>query len=49
MNNIIDWHRDYSLKVVEYFKEKFNISDYGILWIVFIKGVVYVLILQWIF
>ena len=49
MKNIIDWHRDYSLKVAEYLKEKFNISDYGILWIVFIKGVVYVLILQWIF
>ena len=49
MKNIIDWHRDYSLKNAEYLKEKFNISDYGILWIAFIKGVVYVLLLQWIF
>ena len=49
MKNIIDWHRDFSLKNAEYFKEKFNISDYGILWIAFAKGIIVVLLLQWIF
>ncbi|MBC8227881.1 MAG: hypothetical protein H8E74_12240 [Gammaproteobacteria bacterium] len=49
MKYIIDWHRDYSLRNAEYFKQKFNISDYGILWIAFAKGVVLTILLQWIF
>ena len=49
MKNIIDWHRKFSMKNAEYFKEKFNINDYGILWIAFAKGVVLTILLQWIF
>lgn len=48
MKSIIDWHRDYSLSNAQYFKDKFNIGDYGILWIAFIKGIVLTLLLQWI-
>ena len=31
---MIEWHKNY----IEWWKNKFNISDYGILWISFLKG-----------
>ena len=36
MNIFIDWHK----KFLEWFKKKLNISNYGIAWIAFIKGLV---------
>ena len=39
------WHED----EVEEFKWKFNLSSYRMLWIAFIKGIITVLLLQWIF
>ena len=35
MKKILDWHKNYSLRNADYFKDKLNISDYGILWIAF--------------
>tara|TARA_B100001013_G_scaffold304434_1_gene206911 strand:+ start:169 stop:315 length:147 start_codon:yes stop_codon:yes gene_type:complete len=36
MNTFIDWHK----KVLGWWKKKLNISNYGIAWIAFIKGLV---------
>ncbi len=36
MNTFIVWHKKY----IEYWKKKLNVSDYGILWIAFIKGLI---------
>jgi len=33
---MINWHKRY----VEWWKKKLNISDYGIAWISFIKGLI---------
>jgi len=33
---MINWHK----RRVEWFKKKFNISDYGVIWISFIKGLI---------
>ena len=30
---MVDWHK----KVIDWWKKKLNISDYGMLWIAFIK------------
>ena len=32
---MINWHKRY----IEYWKEKLNVSDYGVLWISFFKGI----------
>ena len=32
---MINWHKRY----IEYCKKKLNISDYGVLWIAFFKGI----------
>ena len=36
MKAFIDWHKKY----VEWWKKKLNISNYGIFWISFIKGLI---------
>ena len=32
---MINWHKRY----IEYWKIKLNISDYGVVWVSFIKGI----------
>ena len=32
---MINWHKRY----IEYWKKKLNVSDYGVAWISFIKGI----------
>ena len=36
MKAFIDWHKKY----IEWWQKKLNISNYGILWISFIKGLI---------
>ncbi len=36
MKTFIDWHKKY----IEWWKKKLNISNYGIVWISFIKGLI---------
>jgi len=36
MNALIDWHKKY----IEWWKKKLKISNYGIVWISFIKGLI---------
>ena len=36
VNNMIEWHKRY----IEYWKKKLNVSDYGVLWISFVKGII---------
>jgi len=33
---MIKWHKRY----IEYWKKKLNVSDYGVVWISFIKGLI---------
>ena len=35
LKNMIEWHKRY----IEYWKKKLNVSDYGVGWISFIKGI----------
>ena len=35
LKNMIEWHKRY----IEYWKKKLNVSDYGVLWISFFKGI----------
>ena len=37
---MIEWHKKYVDKVLKWWKKKLNVSDYGLLWISFIKGLV---------
>jgi len=36
MNSFINWHK----KTIEWWKKKLHVSDYGIAWIAFIKGLI---------
>jgi hypothetical protein len=45
IKEIVWWHED----MVEDFAEKYNLSIYQASWISFIKGVIVVLFLQWLF
>ncbi len=45
IKDVVWWHEDW----VEDFAEKFNLTIYQISWISFLKGVVVVLFLQWLF
>jgi len=36
MSNFVAWHKKY----IKCWKKKLNVSDYGILWISFIKGLI---------
>ena len=36
MSTFIDWHK----KTIEWWGKKFNVSNYGIAWIAFIKGLI---------
>ena len=45
IKDVVWWHEDW----VEEFAEKFNLTIYQISWISFLKGVVVVLFLQWLF
>ena len=36
MNTFVAWHK----KNINYWKKKLNVSDYGILWIAFVKGTI---------
>ena len=35
LKNMIEWHKRY----IEYWKKKLNVSDYGVAWIAFFKGI----------
>lgn len=41
MNNIISLHKQY----ISWWKEKLNISDYAVVWIAFLKGAIFMLII----
>jgi hypothetical protein len=45
LNKLYNWHRDYSYKWIDILK----LDSYEVAWIGFGKGVLLVLILQWIF
>ena len=45
LNKIIEIHKDALFKSMDYF----NIDEYGLAWFCFIKGILFTLILQWIF
>jgi len=36
MSNFVAWHKKY----IKWWKKKLNVSDYGLLWISFIKGII---------
>jgi hypothetical protein len=36
MRTFVTWHK----KTIEWWKKKLNVSDYGILWIAFVKGLI---------
>jgi len=36
MSKFVAWHKKY----IKWWKKKLNVSDYGILWISFIKGLI---------
>ena len=36
MSNFVAWHKKY----IEWWKKKLNLSDYSLLWISFIKGLI---------
>ena len=36
MSTFISWHK----KIIKYWKKKLNVTDYEILWIAFIKGLI---------
>jgi len=36
MSKFVSWHKKY----IKWWKKKLNVSDYGILWISFIKGLI---------
>jgi len=35
LKNMIEWHK----RCIEYWKKKLNVSDYGVAWMSFIKGI----------
>ena len=35
MSTFVTWHKKY----IKWWKKKLNVSDYGILWIAFVKGI----------
>ena len=35
MSSFVAWHKKY----IKYWKKKLNVSDYGVLWISFLKGI----------
>lgn len=41
MNKLIDLHK----RQIEWFKNKFNMSDYGVMWVAYLKGAFLVLII----
>ena len=45
MKNLIEWHKDTTLDFIE----KYNLSMYKVAWISWIKGIVTLAILMWIF
>jgi len=36
MSSFVAWHKKY----IKYWKKKLNVSDYGVLWISFVKGLI---------
>jgi|TARA_B100000809_G_C14835403_1_gene422658 hypothetical protein len=45
MNSFISWHK----KIIKWWGEKLNISDYGMLWVAFIKGIIIGLLIYYFF
>ena len=45
MKTFIEWHK----KNTKWWQEKLNISDYGILWVAFIKGIFIGLLIYYFF
>lgn len=45
MKELKEWHKDYTLDFIE----KYNLSTYTVAWISWIKGMVTMAILLWIF
>ncbi len=35
MSSFVAWHKKY----IKYWKKKLNVSDYGVLWVSFLKGI----------
>ena len=42
---MFDWHKTYC----EGFRTRFGLSHYGVYWLSFLKGIILVLVLQWLF
>ena len=40
---MIEWHKKY----IKWWQEKLNLSDYGLLWLSFLKGVFLTLLIVW--
>jgi len=40
---MIEWHKKY----IKWWQEKINLSDYGLLWLSFLKGVLLTLLIVW--
>ena len=36
MSSFVAWHKKY----IKYWEKKLNVSDYGLLWIAFVKGLI---------
>ena len=45
LKHMIEWHKKY----LAWWKKKLNISDYGILWVAFIKGIFIGLLIYYFF
>ena len=45
MSAFVTWHK----KNINYWKKKLNVSDYGILWIAFVKGLIIGLLIYYFF
>jgi len=42
---MLEWHKTYS----ENWRNRLGFSHYGIYWLSFVKGIILVLLLQWLF
>jgi len=45
MGTFVTWHKKY----IKWWEKKLNISDYGMLWIAFIKGLIIGLLIYYFF
>jgi|TARA_Y100000817_G_scaffold314642_1_gene314299 hypothetical protein len=45
INKLVEWHK----KVIDYFMKKFNLSIYGIVWLAFIEGLMWGLLIMYLY